>query len=110
MPTASSVATGAPTSVNGTIVTAHGKSLFPPALTGRGITLMNMGTMGGVFLLQTGTGRLVDVFGTGQDGHYPPEAYQAVFLVLAVALGLSLIPYTRAVDPHPSRRHGSHAK
>ena len=70
----------------GPIVTAHGKSLFPPALTGRGITLMNMGTMGGVFLLQTGTGRLVDMFGAGQDGHYPPEAYQAVFLVLAVAL------------------------
>jgi MFS family permease len=94
----------------GPIVTAHGKSLFPPALTGRGITLMNMGTMGGVFLLQTGTGRLVDVFGAGQDGHYPVEAYQAVFLVLAVALAGSLIPYTRALDPHPSKSHGSHAK
>jgi MFS family permease len=92
----------------GPIITAHGKSLFPPELTGRGITLMNMGTMAGVFLLQTGTGALVDAFGRGEGG-YPPSAYQAVFFVLAIALGCSLIPYARAIDPHPSKRHGSHA-
>jgi MFS family permease len=94
----------------GPIVTAHGKSLFPPELTGRGITLMNMGTMGGVFLFQAGTGALVDLFGRGPEGTYPPAAYQAVFLVLAIGLGASLIPYARAIDPHPSQRHGSHAK
>jgi predicted MFS family arabinose efflux permease len=94
----------------GPIVTAHGKSLFPPVLTGRGITLMNMGTMGGVFLLQAGSGALVGTFGRTPDGGYPPSAYQAVFLVLAAALGLSLIPYARAIDPHPSTAHGSHAR
>jgi predicted MFS family arabinose efflux permease len=93
----------------GPIVTAHGKALFPPALTGRGITLMNMGTMGGVFLFQTGTGALVDALG-GPDGARAPYAYQAVFLVLAVGLAASLIPYAQAADPHPSKRHGSHAK
>ncbi len=94
----------------GPIVTAHGKSLFPPELTGRGITLMNMGTMSGVFLLQTGTGGLVDLFGRGPEGGYPPTAYQAVFLLLAIALGGSLIPYSRAIDPHPSRRMGAMQK
>jgi predicted MFS family arabinose efflux permease len=94
----------------GPIVTAHGKSLFPPELTGRGITLMNMGTMTGVFLFQAATGALVDVFARTSQGGYPPAAYQAVFLVLALGLAGSLIPYARAIDPHPSARHRSHAE
>ena len=94
----------------GPIVTAHGKSLFPPALTGRGITLMNMGTMSGVFLFQTGTGALVDLIGRSPEGGYTAAGYQAVFLVLALGLMASLIPYARAIDPHPSKTHGSHAK
>ena len=35
------------------VLIAHGKSLFPPHLLGRGITLLNIGTMGGVFVVQT---------------------------------------------------------
>jgi predicted MFS family arabinose efflux permease len=93
----------------GPIVTAHGKSLFPTELTGRGITLMNMGTMSGVFLLQTATGILVDLIGRNPQGGYSAEAYRAVFLVLALALAASLIPYARAIDPHPSKGHGSYA-
>jgi predicted MFS family arabinose efflux permease len=92
------------------IITAHGKSLFPAALTGRGITLMNMGTMGGVFLLQTGTGALVDLVGGGAGGTYGEEAYRAVFLVLGLAIAASLIPYMQASDPHPSETHESSAK
>ena len=92
------------------IVTAHGKSLFPPALTGRGITLMNMGTMAGVFFFQSATGALVDVIGRGPAGGYSANAYRAVFLVLALGLVASLIPYARAIDLHPSKKHGSHAK
>ena len=94
----------------GPIVTAHGKSLFPPELTGRGITLMNMGTMSGVFLFQSLTGALVDIMGHGPGGGYSAGAYGAVFFVLALGLGASLIPYARAIDPHPSKQHGSHAK
>ena len=94
----------------GPIVTAHGKSLFPPELTGRGITLMNMGTMSGVFLFQSATGALVDLMGRNPAGGYSAGAYQAVFIVLALGLAGSLIPYTRAIDPHPSKGHGSYAK
>jgi sugar phosphate permease len=94
----------------GPLVIAHGKSLFPPQLTGRGITLMNMGTMTGVFLAQSGTGVLVDLVGLGVDGAHPGASYEAVFLALAAGLAASLIPYARAIDPHPSKPHGSHAK
>jgi MFS family permease len=94
----------------GPIVTSHGKSLFPPELTGRGITLMNMSTMGGVFLVQSGTGALVDLVGRNPAGGYSAASYKAVFLVMAAGLAASLIPYARAMDPHPSRRHTSYAK
>jgi hypothetical protein len=66
--------------------------------------------MTGVFLFQSATGALVDVIGRRPEGGYSSNAYRAVFLVLAVGLAASLIPYTRAIDPHPSKRHGSHAK
>ncbi len=84
------------------IVTSHGKSLFPPALTGRGITLMNMGTMGGVFLSQTATGFVVAAF-AGDAAGYPDEAYRAVFALLALVLATGLAIYARAIDPHPLR-------
>ena len=85
------------------IVTSHGKALFPQRLTGRGITLMNIATMGGVFVSQALTGLLVATFAPLPDGGYPREAYTAVFLALAAALALALAFYLRAIDPHPSR-------
>jgi MFS family permease len=85
------------------ILTSHGKSLFPSALTGRGITLMNIGTMGGAFLSQSATGMLIDLMGRSEQGLYRPEGYRLVFGALAAALLLSLLFYTRAIDPHPSR-------
>ena len=35
------------------VMLAHGKALFPPRLLGRGLTILNMASMGGVFLSQT---------------------------------------------------------
>jgi MFS family permease len=84
------------------LVTAHGKSLFPGPLTGRGITLLNVGTMGGVFVFQAATGALVDLIGCAPGGAYPPEAYRAAFALMAVGSALSLVPYAKAVDAHPS--------
>lgn len=85
------------------ILTSHGKSLFPSALTGRGITLMNVGTMGGAFLSQSVTGVLIDLMGRSEQGLYRPEGYRFVFAALATALLLSLLFYVKAIDPHPSR-------
>ncbi len=85
------------------IVTSHGKALFPDRLTGRGITLMNIATMGGVFVSQALTGLMVAQFPADPGGGYPAAAYHAVFLALAAALALALVLYSRAIDPHPSR-------
>jgi len=84
------------------ILTSHGKSLFPATLTGRGITLMNIGTMGGAFLSQSVTGMLIDLMGRSDEGLYRPEGYRLVFAALAGWLLLSLAFYLRAIDPHPS--------
>jgi len=90
------------------ILTSHGKSLFPTHLTGRGITLMNIGTMGGAFLSQSVTGMLIDLMGRSETGSYSPEGYRLVFAALTSWLLLSLVFYFRAIDPHPSR-HASGA-
>jgi len=85
------------------ILTAHGKSLFPPELTGRGITLMNIGSIGGAFLSQSVTGILMDAVGRAGNGVYLPEGYRVVFAALGGWLLLSLLMYRGAIDPHPSR-------
>ncbi|HEX2137852.1 MAG TPA: hypothetical protein VHG30_18495 [Microvirga sp.] len=88
------------------ILTAHGKALFPPALMGRGITLMNIGAIGGTFLSQSATGVLIDLVGRSPDGRYPPEGYRLVFAALGIWLLVSLAFYARAIDPHPGRHAG----
>ncbi len=65
------------------VVMSHGRSLVPPHLLGRCITLLNIGTMGGGFLVQFVSGALIDLF-PSQGGAYPLEAYQLVFGLQAV--------------------------
>ncbi len=88
------------------VLTSHGKSLFPPELTGRGLSLMNIAAMGGVFLQQILTGAVISLFDSKfVDGvHvYPPEAYRVVFGLLAAEIAVAMLLYTRTLDPHPSR-------
>jgi MFS family permease len=77
---------------------AHGKSLFPPHLVGRGITLLNMGSMGGVFLSQAITGALIDIF-PAESGVYPLDAYRIVFAFQAAMLLVSCAIYVGSRDP-----------
>ncbi len=80
------------------VLTAHGRSLFPPELVGRGLTLLNLGTMSGVFVLQFMTGLVIDLF-PARDGVYPVEAYRAVFALLALVLAAATVIYLRSSDP-----------
>ena len=71
------------------VVLSHGRSLVPPHLLGRTITLLNIGTMGGGFLVQFISGAVIDLFPIQGDA-YPLAAYRVVFalqgaLVLAGA-------------------------
>lgn len=60
------------------VVMSHGRSLVPPHLLGRCITLLNIGTMGGGFLVQFISGAVIDLF-PNEAGRYPLVAYQVVF-------------------------------
>jgi MFS family permease len=64
------------------VVMSHGRSLVPPHLLGRCITLLNIGTMGGGFLVQFVSGAVIGFF-PSEAGKYPLEAYQAVFCLQA---------------------------
>ena len=83
------------------LLTAHGKSLFPERLMGRGLSLMNVASIGGVFFQQTATGLVIGLFAyalVDSARVYPPEAYRAVFAILALEIGLALLLYRRAPD------------
>jgi len=80
------------------VVLAHGKALFPPALVGRGMTLLNMGFMGGGFVSQLVSGYVIDLF-PPQEGAYPTPAYQAIFLLQAGFSLLGLMSYHGTREP-----------
>jgi predicted MFS family arabinose efflux permease len=80
------------------VITAHGRSLFEPAFVGRGLTLLNLGTMGGVFLMQAATGAVVGLF-DAPGGNYPLDAYRAAFAFSATVLGLATVIYLVSHEP-----------
>lgn len=72
---------------------AHGRAFFPPHLAGRGVTLMNLFSMGGVGLMQFLSGRLH----TATAGADPAAPYQAIFLFfgLSLAVGVAIYAFSR---------------
>jgi MFS family permease len=58
------------------------------------VALVTMGSMGGVFVMQILTGLVIDAF-AGTPGRHPPEAYAAVFALLAVSLAVSTLVLVR---------------
>lgn len=83
------------------VITAHGKSLFPPHLTGRGLTFMNIGSMGGAFVLQGLTGMIIGLFVQPTPGTNSAAAYQAGFGTLAIIMAVALLVYLGARDTSP---------
>lgn len=85
------------------LMMAHARMLFPPHLTGRGLTLLNLCNMLNAFNMQFLTGLLVNQYPRSASGAYPASAYAAVMAVLAGFLGLALAAYLTVPDRHPSR-------
>lgn len=81
------------------VLIGHGKTLFPPALIGRGMTILNIGTMAGVFLSQTLTGAIIDLFPPTAGGAYPLSAYQLIFALQALWMVSAIVPYCWTHDP-----------
>lgn len=84
------------------VVMAHGMTLFPDALKGRGITTLNTALMGGAAVMQVATGALIGAFPdrTGPNAAMP---YGLLFLSIAVATGIALLVYRRIPAPEVTR-------
>ena len=80
------------------VITAHGRSLLPVEFVGRGLTLLNLSTMSGVFIMQACTGAVVGLF-DAPGGAYPVDAYRAAFICIAIVLSVCVVIYWRAHDP-----------
>jgi MFS family permease len=91
------------------VVIAHGKSLFPPELVGRGMTLLNMGSMGGVFVTQSVSGLAIDLFAS-TGGVYPVASYRMVFALQAAFLVVAAALYLTARDPLGDSRRAEAAR
>ena len=89
------------------VVIAHGKALFPPELVGRGMTLLNMGSMGGVFVTQSITGLAIDLF-AATNGVYPLASYRLVFGLQAGFLVIAAALYLTAREPVGDSGKGEH--
>jgi len=80
------------------VLTAHSKSFMPPALVGRGVTLMNFFSIGGVALMQMITGALVTATADPAD---PVRAYHYLFGFYALVLAAALAVYLFSRDARP---------
>ena len=83
------------------IVFAHARALFPERLVGRGITIVNLASMGGPAVLQIAAGAIIGAF-PATAGVAPAMAYRTVFVFLGVALFAALLFYLRLDDARPS--------
>lgn len=69
------------------------RALFPPTMSGRAATAVNMFGFGGTALLQWWMGLIIAAFAPDSAGHYPPIAYAAAFLFTAIGTALALLWY-----------------
>lgn len=82
------------------VVVAHGRSLFPDHLVGRGATTVNMAQVAGLSLLPALLGVVIGAF-PATAGARPEIAYRAAFGVLALALSLGVGGYLFSRDAPP---------
>jgi MFS family permease len=75
----------------------HCRAFFPDHIVGRANSLMNFCGVLGVFMMQWGTGFLVDFF-PSDVGIADPVAYQAVFLLVGILTTMGVWYYSRCDD------------
>jgi MFS family permease len=82
------------------LLMAHARAFLPRHLVGRGVTLMNFFSIGGIGVMQFATGAVVT--GNFVPGE-PVAAYQALFIFYALMVGLALVAYLFSRDAKPER-------
>lgn len=80
---------------------AHGKAFVPAHMTGRGVTLMNFFSIGGVGVMQFATGNVVERLGPAREGGNWTHAYSALFAFYAITLLVVLAVYLFSRDAKP---------
>lgn len=82
------------------LLMAHARAFLPAHLTGRGVTLMNFFSVGGVGVMQFATGGVVtaNLVPNAEDA-----AYGALFTFYAAALAVALVIYLFARDAKPHK-------
>ncbi len=82
------------------IVVAHGRSLFPDHLAGRGVTTVNIAQVSGSALLPILTGLIIGAV-SGDAAVRPEIAYRLAFAAIAACLAAGLLVYLTAHDAKP---------
>jgi MFS family permease len=82
------------------LMMAHGRAFLPPHLVGRGVTLLNFFSIGGVGVMQFATGAVVTA---GTVAGAPEAAYASLFWFYVATLAVSLFVYLFARDAKPER-------
>ena len=84
------------------VIVAHGRSLFPDQLLGRGVTTVNIAQVVGLTVLPLVTGPIVGAF-PAPDAVSPEIAYRAAFGAIGMLLAAGLAIYlVKAKDARPS--------
>ena len=76
------------------VIMSHGRAFLPRHLIGRGVTMLNLFSIGGVGVLQFVSGRVYTAFEQGPT----TTPYVAVFTMLAGFMALGLVIYLFARD------------
>lgn len=76
-------------------IMAHARSFYPPHLTGRGVTLLNLFGIGGVGVFQFASG---SVFAAASAGGDPVAAYRTLFLFFGIPVLIGLAIYLFSQD------------
>lgn len=79
------------------LIMAHGRSFVPQHLVGRGVTLMNLFSIGGVGLFQVITGKLHQA-ASAEVGATVLHPYQVLFGFFALIVVAGLVPYLFSRD------------
>ncbi len=79
-------------------IMAHGRSLLPRHLVGRGVTLLNLCSIGGVGVAQFATGRIYTGYSGGAVEALP---YTLILIFFAALMTIGLIIYLFSTDTKP---------
>ena len=80
------------------VLMAHGRDFLPPHLIGRGVTTLNLFSIGGVGVLQFASGRVFRAYDGTAD---PVLPYVMVFALLTTCLIAGLLVYLFSRDTSP---------